>query len=279
MSSRRGALSGRGGGTARALHATGPVAPAPASAPQPQADYHDIPPPPPPKLPTRAPGGLISPAVALTLGLGVSLPANDQNVVDRKALAAGELGIGWRINSFWELGIWGGGAIGTLNLTTASQGAAVKDSTTGAVTSDKYGSNATYSYGTVGLRLRMHVIRAKEFDGWFGVEVGRFQESWKFDTTTLGGTSSSHTVDSSSAAYGLSMGLDIPIAKTWAIGGLGRFLAASTDNASKLPGGANSDARGFFELGLRVVWSLPLGDEKKEAPGTPVTASTSNALF
>ena len=210
--------------------------------------FPDAAPPPPPPI-ARPTTGLISPAFELSLGLGGSAPANDTGSAgNNRVLGAADLGVSWRINSFWELGLFGAFAGGKYELTA-------KDSSV---------SNVPYNYGTYGLRFRMHPVRGRKFDGWLGFDVGRFTETWQQSGTS--------DIKASSTALGLGFGVDFPLGRTWALGGGLRFLAASK------PTCANNDCpqdlpetRGFVEFGLRIVWSIPYGQPKEVA--APVTAN------
>ena len=227
------------------------TAPPPAGgAPEPPID--SITPPPPP--PRRPAGGLPAPAFMLTLTVGGSAPTNDTTHASsggNKILGSGELGVSWRLNSFWELGLFAGGGVGKYG----GSGAA--------------GTNADYSYGTYGLRARIHPIRGRGFDGWLGFDVGGFQEKWAQTGT------SQVELKGSGTALGLAFGVDFPIARTWALGGVMRYVGSSRvtcesagNPAATCP--STTDARSFVELGLRVVWDLPYGAGRQE----PTTASS-----
>ncbi len=236
-----------------------------------------------PELPPRAPGGLVSPALTFSLQLGASMPAEEHRAFERRALGAGELGVGYRLGGFWEIGAFAAGARGD----RAVRGDLSGDTTLRAPLE----ANATYQYGTLGLRGRMHLLRTRTVDGWVGVDVGTWQELWTF------GGDGGFRYRANSALFGLAVGADVPIARTWAIGGSLRFLSASASNGRReecragvpcdglaglpgegLPGGRSSTSRGFFELALRVVWSLPTGADSRPAkPSAPSTPSTSPA--
>lgn len=260
---------------------------APTSGAQPQPA--DVPPPSQiaPVLPKRPPGGLASPAVNLALQLGTSIPAGDYHGGDARALGALELAVAYRINGFFELGIFASGAAGTYGVqSSVSSG---YDASLGRVSVD---SNADYSYGILGVRGRMHLLRTKQIDGWFGVDLGAWTESWGFRGQDA------FTYKASSAAFGLSVGLDVPIARDWAIGGALRFLSASASNGHRtdcaihssysvcnsgyLPGeGASgedkSTTRGFFDLGLHLVYVFRLGPDA-QPPASPAAAPATAKL-
>ena len=205
--------------------------------------FPDAAPPPPPPI-ARPTTGLISPSFMLSLGLGGSAPANDTGSAgNNRVLGGADLGVSWRINSFWELGLFGSYAGGKYELTA-------KDSSV---------SNVPYNYGTYGLRFRMHPVRGRKFDGWLGFDVGRFAETWQQSGTT--------DIKASSTALGVGFGVDFPLGRAWALGAGLRFLAASkptcanNDCPTDLP-----DTRGFVEFGLRIVWSIPYGQPKESAP-------------
>jgi hypothetical protein len=198
---------------------------------------------------SRPTTGLISPSFMLTLGLGGVAPANDTGRSSNNRVLGGvDIGASWRINSFWELGLFGAFAGGRYELPAGS-------GTT----------NVPYSYGNYGLRFRMHPVRGRKFDGWLGFDVGRFSETWQSTATT-------NEFKANATALGLGFGVDFPLGRTWALGGGLRFLAASkptcTENVcpTELP-----ETRGFVEFGLRLVWSIPYGQPKEAAPTTTAT--------
>jgi len=275
-------------------------APAP-SGPAPYVDTPPPPPPPPPVLPPRAPGGLTAPSFMFGLQLGAAFPSKDYRFGDASALGAGELSASWRASGFWELGLFGGFAAGTYKIDDRARGT---DVSLGEVNIDP---NASYSHGILGIRARMHLVRAKKLDGWFGVDFGGFRESWRFTGEQK------FNYAASGAAFAVGFGADYALAERWALGLGLRFLQASASSGERsdctgkpiradtpgdycsigfLPGeGAGGDtqttSRGFVELGLRVVYLIPTGEAAKPAapaprPGPaapPVTASRVLPLF
>lgn len=257
-------------------------APATPPAPMPTADEPPVPEPP-PTLPPRAPGGLVAPGFQLSLTLGTSVPTPDYRYGDRQALGAAELGASWRASSFWELGIFGGGAAGKYSIDDSVR-RTNPDTSLAEVNVDP---NAAYSWGTLGIRARMHLVRTKKVDGWFGVDLGAWTESWKFTGPQA------FEYHASSAAFGLGLGFDVPVSRTWAVGFSGRFLAASAAGGERsncsggapcskafLPGegqsgGAQSTSRGFFDFGVRVVWSIPSVEAAPKPTEGPATARSS----
>lgn len=265
----------------------------PTPEPLPTAPYVDTPPPPPlppPVLPVRPLGGLPAPAWNLGLQLGTSLPAPDYRFGQRHALVAGELAIAWRASGFWELGLFGGLATGRYTIDDSVR--TRSDPSTGEVVVDP---NAGYTQGIVGLRVRMHLVRMRRFDGWLGVDGGGWFENWRFT-----GAKSSFRYRASSPAFGIGFGGDVQLTPRWAMGLAARFLVASASNGERydctnvdcvrgfLPGeGADgysqSTGRGFFELGLRLVYLIPTGGQPSPAPpakpGASATASLPALLF
>jgi len=252
---------------------------APTPAPSPVSDT-SAPPAPPPILPPRPPGGLVAPGYQLSLQLGMSMPTPDYRYGTRHPLGALELGASWRASSFWELGLFGGGASGRYTIDDSVRSTR-SDQSVAIVNIDP---NADYSYGTLGIRARMHLVRTKHVDGWFGVDLGAWTESWKFSGAER------FEYHATSAAFGLGFGFDVPLSRTWAVGLAARYLAASaaegtrTDCADKVPctggflpgegqsGGAQSTSRGFFDLGLRIVWSIPSGQPDPKPAEAPAMA-------
>lgn len=252
-------------------------APAPVAVP-------DAPPPSPPPvaLPARAPGGLPAPGFHLALQLGTALPTPDYQYGERKAMGAAELGASWRPSGFWELGIFAGGASGRYSIDQS-----VRNTNDPSLGTANVGPNADYSWGTIGLRARMHLVRTKKVDGWFGVDVGGWTESWKFTGEKA------FDYHASSAAFGLGLGFDVPLSRVWAVGVAARFLAASASNGARsncvdsnlcsggLPGetssgGTQSTARGFFDFGIRLVYSIPTGSNPEPKPADPPATALLN---
>lgn len=236
-------------------------------------------------LPPRAPGGLVAPGYQLSAQLGLGLPTPDYRHADPPALASFEVGASWRATSFWEVGLYGGGAAGRYSLDAGVRNEKV-DPSLGIVNVDP---NVAYSYGTLGVRARMHLVRTKKIDGWFGVDLGAWSETWK----VTGVQSFDYTANS--AAFGLGLGFDVPLTRRWAVGFATRFLAASASDGKRsgcsanidcdkpyLPGegpsSGRSTARGLFEFGLRLVWSIPSTAEPAPKPAeAPSKAPPSKA--
>ncbi|MBI2395230.1 MAG: PEGA domain-containing protein [Deltaproteobacteria bacterium] len=256
------------------------AAPAPASTPAaPDA------PPPPPELPPRAPGGLVAPAFELSAALGVAIPTPDYRYGKRQGLGSFELGASWRASGFWEIGLFGGVATGRYGVENgALRTDAAPDLSSSRVNID---TNADYSSRIIGVRARMHLVRTRRVDGWFGVDLGAWSEVWRF----TGPQAFEYRADS--VAFGLGFGFDVPLSRNWAAGFAARFLAASASNGRRescdarsiqcnsayLPGEGAGDgvpqstSRGFFDLGLRLVYSIPLGGpEPKPAAPAPAPA-------
>lgn len=206
----------------------------------------------------RAPGGLVSPAIAFSVQIGGSLPENDANIGSPRLLAAGEVGVGWRATSFFEAGIFYGGALGSYKLNPVA----------------KLETNADFSYSTYGLRARMHLVRGASYDGWFGVDLGRYSESWTLKGTDGG---AGFSFSGASTLFALGFGLDLPISRALAVGAAARYVASSAsdgaakgctsgDCASTVFANGYSSNRGYFELGLRLIWSVPYGGNTDPTP-------------
>jgi hypothetical protein len=236
-------------------------------------------------LPARAPGGLAAPALNVMGQLGAVVPSGDYWGVGRDPLLGAELGLSYRASPFWEVGVFGSYAAGKPKLdpnATFRHDGSTPGDTTGQVSIDP---NVSYSYGILGVRGRMHLLRTRHIDGWFGVDFGVWQETWKF-------TGQDHfDFKASSPLFALSLGVDVPIAPSWAIGGSARFLSANASEGHRencaatfdvcgdgyLPGEPKSGsgkatARGFLDFGLHVVWLLPFG-EPAPSQSTPSTTS------
>lgn len=231
-----------------------------------------VPPPddggPPVRRAPRPPGGLYAPALTIAGQVGGSSASNDAGIGTPTWLASGELSLGWRISPFLEIGAFGALARGSYDLSAAPSG---------------LDANAGYGFGTYGLRGRMHLVRGEGYDGWFGVDLGRFVETWTLKNADGGGKAFS--VDASATLFALGVGLDVPIGRAIALGGVARFLTASPGGPSSSDCAAGRDCvgsvftsgfsstRGFFELGLRVVWSIPLA-----APTPPPAPSAGSSV-
>ncbi len=225
-------------------------APAPVPAPVVTAGAptgYDAPAPAPPPPPSqRPPTGLLAPSFMITAMAGASAPTNDSknSGAARTALGVFELGASWRLNSFWELGGFVALAAGGKN----------QGDSTAATTSSSTATNGDYGYGNYGLRLRLHPVRGRKWDGWLGFDLGRFVETWKNTGTT--------NFTAQGAALGIGFGVDFSLARAWALGGSLRYLSstvscASGDTTCESLGIAGT--RGFVELGVRLVWVLPYG--------------------
>ncbi|GAC1351108.1 MAG: hypothetical protein NVSMB1_00990 [Polyangiales bacterium] len=230
-------------------------------------DVPPPPPPPPPTLPERKPGGLVAPSFVFDLGLGLTYAANE------RMIPQAELGLALRASPFWEVGVWAGGASGKwpLNDQVVNAEAATNRNTLDV--------NAGYSYGTLGIRARMHIARGNNFDGWIGVELGGFTEHW-----VISGSTKSYEGSATAPLLGLSVGVDVPLSKAIAIGLASRYVGSSADySGSALPAFGNpaiaGSTRGLFEFGLRAVWSIPVGSEKKDPTIKPADASTPATFF
>ncbi|MGZ3474468.1 MAG: tetratricopeptide repeat protein, partial [Polyangiales bacterium] len=122
---------------------------------------------PPPALPPRPPGGLTAPSLDVLAQVGVSVPSVDAVGVQNHALGSVEIAATYRATSFFELGLFADFAAGkpTLDQPTIDK---------------SHVANAAYSYRILGVRGRLHLLRTKRIDGWFGVDFGAWQETWKF---------------------------------------------------------------------------------------------------
>ena len=265
----------------------GPPPPDMSLGPSPQPDLPR--PPAMPVLPELPPGGLLAPAFAFSLS-GNSWFGVEHGGISQKPMAAGELAIAYRISPFWEFGLFVAGATG---------GATV-DGSVATVSS----TNDRQLYGRVnvdpsaqqrqilgGVRARMHLVRTKHFDGWMGLDFGGWSETWTFKGAEA------FTYRASSAAFGLGLGVDIPLSPNWAIGLVGRWFGASATNGRReecgpgaalvcepgygLPGeplNARAFSRSFSDVGLRLVYSLPAGGGKPPGEQKPAAATAAAAI-
>jgi hypothetical protein len=264
-----------GGGAPGPVLVGGALPPPP---PQGFAGGGDVSPPPPPPS-KKEPGGLVAPSFLLSLGLGGGVTtgnASDQSVSGAGNTARNARGVGlvdiaatWHPTPFWELGLFGGGGAGAYSI----KANAIANSTGG--TADP--SNVGYAYSIFGLRIRIHPIRAKHFDGWLGFDMGRYGETW---TATNGTTFNSNgpangtgKMTGSALGLGLSLGADFPIDKRWALGGSFRYLSATQvqcdGDKSNCPASGND--RGVSEFMLRLTFAIPYGPAAAE----PAAASSS----
>lgn len=263
--------------------------PAPPEGPPPSGPYVDTPPPPPPPpavLPPRPPGGLAAPSIMFAALLGTSLPTRDYRFGQPSPLGGFELGASWRASGFWELGLFGGYSAGSYTIDESVRN--LNDPSTGRVSG--IDANASYSHGIVGARVRMHLVRVKRLDGWLGVDGGGWVENWKFS-----GPTASFNYRAASPAFGIGFGADLGLSERWALGFAARFLLASASNGARrdctanidcvrgfLPGEgtdgySQSTARGFFELGLRLVYLIPSVASAPAPAPKPAPAATASA--
>jgi opacity protein-like surface antigen len=264
--------------------------PAPAPDPRfaaPRFDERPVPPPE-PVLPPRRPGGLLAPSLLFGLQLHTSIPVSrDYAYGQQRALGGGELSASLRPNGFWEVGLFVFGAAGAVAIDDAVRVRAGPNSPSPTAEVD---ANAAYSHGGIGARLRLHLLRTRVLDGWVGFDVGAWQERWRFE----GPQAFEYTASSSS--YALGLGVDVPLSSRWALGLSTRFLSAGASNGRRtnctgdlpcdgryLPGEGDlapsgglsspkSTTRGFVEVGLRLVWLIPLGDAEAASAPKPATA-------
>lgn len=238
----------------------------------------DVSPPPPP--PHKEPGGIIAPSFLLSLGLGGGVTtgnANTDTVTSGTSSARNARGVGlvdvgatWHPTPFWEFGVFVGGGTGSYSVKSG----AVSDPS----------SNVSYGYNIIGLRLRIHPIRARHFDGWLGLDIGRYGETWSTSGTNavLQYTNGSgDKITGSALGLGLAFGVDFPISRNWSLGGAFRYLSAtqvqcSANNAPTGTSGkdicpASGADRGVSEFLLRLVFAIPYGP----APAEPQAASSS----
>ena len=76
------------------------------------------------------------------------------------------------MSGFWELGLFAAGASGSYTLHPEANTPDATGSVDKSLGRALVDSNAKYTYGILGVRGRMHLLRTKSFDGWFGVDVG-----------------------------------------------------------------------------------------------------------
>lgn len=219
-------------------------------------------PPEPKKEPPPAPredGGLPSHAFNIALAVGIAAPMQQVARGKLDILGAVDLGGSWRPHPLWSLGFFLGGASGKAEIKSS----AARD--------EEIDPNGNYSFGIGGLRGRLHILRDKYFDGWIGLDLGIWRETWRFNPaqgTTKGGFEWAAT----SPAIGLTAGLDFPIARTWALGASARLFGTAVRSGDRfgcekasdtrcdpdeLPGGGGLGPRGFFEVVGRLTWSIP----------------------
>jgi hypothetical protein len=266
------------------------------STPPPTGPYVDTPPPPlppPAVLPPRPGGGLAAPSIMFSALLGASFPTRDYLFGQPSTLGGFELGASWRASGFWELGLFGGYSAGSYTIDESVRNRS--DASTGRVSG--IDANADYSHGILGARVRMHLVRYKKLDGWLGIDGGGWVENWRFS-----GPTASFNYRAASPAFGIGFGSDLALSQRWALGFAARFLLASASNGARrdctpnidcvrgfLPGEgtdgySQSTARGFFELGLRLVYLIPSAESAPAAPpakpaGPTPVASAPGLLF
>jgi hypothetical protein len=211
-----------------------------------------------PKDPPKAPApGLIAPAFALSMQLGLSAPLTVVSRGSLPALGMLELAGALRPHPLYELGFFIGGATGKYQLNDGYAATAGVE------------SGAQYGYGMGGIRGRLHLLRDPYFSGWVGLDFGVWRESGKFTSSKPGKNDFEYLAISPVGALGL--GIDFPLARTWAIGAAARFLVANAANNNRtacgnncdggFPGSSGSSAvRGFLEVGARLSFAIPYGE-------------------
>lgn len=215
----------------------------------------------PKKEPPSAPpaeGGLPSHAFHIALSLGIAAPMAQVARGRLDVLGGVELSGGWRMHPLWSVGAFIGGAAGRVELKSSVS------------TSEGIDPTGQYSFGIGGVRGRLHLLRDKYFDGWIGVDLGVWRETWRFSPAS-GSALSGFEWAATSPALGLAAGLDFPIARTWAVGAAARVFGTAVRsgdrfgctgadtrcNDDNLPGGGGLGGRGFFEFVARLTWSIP----------------------
>ncbi len=213
----------------------------------------------PPPAP-REEGGLPARAFHVALSVGIAAPMSQVARGRLDVLGGVELSGGWRLHPLWSVGAFIGGAAGRVELKSSVS------------TSEQIDPTGQYSFGIGGVRGRLHVLRDKYFDGWIGVDVGVWRETWRFSPTS-GSTLSGFEWAATSPALGLAAGLDFPIARAWAVGASARVFGTAVRSGDRfgctgtdtrcdddnLPGGGGLGGRGFFEFVARLTWSIPYG--------------------
>jgi hypothetical protein len=217
----------------------------------------------PKKEPPPAPrdeGGLPVHAFNIALALGIAAPMAQVARGRLDVLGNVELSGGWRIHPLWSVGAFIGGAAGQIELKSSVS------------TSERIDPSGRYSFGIGGIRGRLHLLRDRYFDGWLGVDLGVWRETWSFNPVQNSGQTGFEWA-ATSPAIGLAAGLDFPIARTWALGAAARVFGTAVRSGDRfgcgpgdnrcdsddLPGGGGLGGRGFFEFVARLTWSIPYG--------------------
>jgi hypothetical protein len=228
----------------------------------------DVSPPPPPPPPQREPGGFVAPSFLLSLGLGGGVTTGNADVSGGTGNARNARGVAlidvaatWHPTPFWEFGLFAGGGGGAYSI-NANQ------LNTGADP-----SNVGYGYNIFGLRLRIHPIRARHFDGWLGFDLGRYGETWTGTNGVTFNSTGKDKVTGSALGLGLAFGADFPINRTWALGAGFRYLSATQVKCSSDLGGGSTNTnncpapgtdRGVSEFILRLTFTIPYGPAARE---------------
>ncbi len=253
----------------------------------------DLPPPPPmPVLPSLPPGGLVAPAFQVSLAAS-GLFGNDHPYISQKAMGGAELSVSYRTSPFWEFGLFFLGATGSATVDARVRSASGGTDLDGGFANVDPEASQRHLFG--GVRARMHLVRTKRFDGWLGIDFGGWSESWTFQGKDA------FTYKSSSPAFGLGVGVDVPLSAQWALGLGARWFAASASNGRREECGSGSttglcnssyalvgevgrglSSRSFAEVGIRLVFSLPAGPSTpappKADPGAPTAAAISPSV-
>jgi len=246
----------------------------------------DLPPPPAmPVLPSLPPGGLVAPAFQVSLAAS-GVFGSDHPYIVQKPMAGAEFSIAYRTSPFWEFGLFFVGTTGSVTVDPTVAKASPNPTDVANLGAADIGTSATQRHLFGGVRARMHLVRTKHFDGWLGADFGGWSEAWQFTGNEA------FTYRSSSAAFGLGVGVDIPLNPQWALGLGARWFGASASNGRRqecsgtcnttlaLPGetARSNSSRSFAEVGIRLVFSIPTGGTTPPAkpdPGAPTAAAIS----
>ena len=215
---------------------------------------------PPPELPVavevRQPGP-IAPAFSLSVGAGFTTPLRSPGGGSPGTMPSFHVEAMIRPQRFFEIGLFAGGATGRY---------ALDDNVALTEGVDPQGD---YGYATGGLRVRVHLVRLRNVDGWIATDIGGWRESGTF--TGQPDVRRGFQFHAVSPAAGMGIGVDVTLMQTVSVGSSARFMVSTPSSGSRsscdincgdgFPGGGEG-SRGFIEIGARISWALPIGNTR-----------------
>jgi len=205
----------------------------------------------------RHPGPL-APAFTLSVGAGFSTPFRSPGGGAPATMPSFHVEAMVRPQRFVELGLYAGGATGRY---------ALDDNV---ANTEGVNAQGDYNYAMGGLRIRVHLFRLRGIDPWLAADIGGWRESGTF--TGQPDIRRGFQFAAISPAAGMGAGVDFTLLRAVTLGGSARFLVATPSSGSRsacdlncgdgFPGGGEG-SRGFVEIGARLSWAFPIGDQQQ----------------